>query len=130
MAYSGLKVDGITYPNIHIASVKRDGEVLDGKNSGRVTSGNMVRDVIGTYYNYTIVVDCDDATVGEYDNLYEVLTAPVDYHTIEAPYAQSYISFKAYVSSVSDELKYIHGTTNRWGSMSLKIVAMNPYRRA
>ena len=103
--------------------------MLDGKNSGRVTSGNMVRDVIGTYYNYTMQIDADQASADEYDDLYETLTAPVDYHIIEAPYAQGFIQFRAYVASVTDELKSVHGDANRWGSMSLKFVAMQPYRR-
>lgn len=129
MAYSGLRIDGVPYYHVHIASVKRDGEVLDGKNSGRVYSGTMVRDIIGTYYNYTMAIDTDNASAEEYDALYNVLTSPVNYHQVEMPYGQGSIQFQAYVSSVSDELKSVHGDANRWGGMTLKFVAMKPYRR-
>ena len=130
MAYNGLIVDNVAYKNIHIASCKRDGEVLDGKNSGRVTAGDMFRDVIGTFYNYTMQIDTDEASLEEYDALFEVLTAPVKYHTVDMPYAQGYIRFQAYVSSVSDELKSVRSDGNKWNGMTMKFVAMKPYRRA
>ena len=127
--FVGLSVDNKTYRNVHVASLKRDGEILDGKNAGRVQSGDMTRDVIGTFYNYTMQIEADHASVAEYDELYQTLTAPTDYHNIGVPYGQTTIYFKAYVSSVSDELKYIHGSEQRWGSMTMKFVALGPYRR-
>ncbi len=129
MAYAGLRVDGVLYPNVHIASCKRDGEVLDGPNSGRVMSGTMFRDVIGTYYNYTMQIDTDEASLAEYDALYEVLTSPAKYHIVQMPYGQGAISFQAYVSSVTDELVSVRPGGNKWGGMSMKFVAMSPYRR-
>ena len=129
MAYTGLKVDNVLYPHVHIASVKRDGEVLDGPNSGRVMSGTMFRDVIGTFYNYTMQIDTDEASLAEYDALYEVLTSPSKYHIVQMPYAQGNIQFNAYVSSVSDELLSVRSNGNKWGGMSMKFVAMGPQRR-
>lgn len=126
---NGIKVDGITYSNIHIVSLKRDGEILDGENSGRAQSGQMIRDIIGTYFNYSVAVDCDRATLAEYDSLYNVLTQPVDYHVIEMPFGQTTLNFKAYVSSVSDELLSVVNEQARWGSMSFKFVALAPQIR-
>lgn len=125
----GITVDGVLYSNVHIASLKREAEVLDGENAKRSKAGNMIRDVIGTYYNYTAQIESDNASVAEYDSLYQVLSAPADYHTIIVPYGQTTMTFNAYVTKVSDEVVTINGNTTLWGSMSFKFVAMQPQRR-
>lgn len=125
----GITVDGVLYEHVHLASLKREGEVLDGPNAKRSVAGGMIRDVIGTFYNYTAQIDADEASVQEYDALYEVLSAPVPSHNIVMPYGQTTKTFKAYVTKVSDELEAVDDTRQRWGSMSFKFVAMQPNRR-
>ena len=126
---TGLKIDNVSYDNIHVASIQRNAEVLDGPNATRSTSGQMIRDVIGTFYNYTVTVDADEASADEYDSLYQVLSAPVASHYIVMPYGQSTLSFNAYVTKVADELERITGNRQRWGSMSFQFIAMAPQRR-
>lgn len=125
----GLTVDGTLYSHIHIASLKREGEVLDGPNAKRSVAGNMIRDVIGTYYNYTAQIESDEANVAEYDTLYEVLSSPMSSHSIVVPYGQTTLTFNAYVTKVSDEIIRINDTKTLWGNMSFKFVAMQPQRR-
>lgn len=48
---SALSLDGKAYFNLHVVSCKRSFSVLDGDNAGRVMTGAMTRDIIGTYYN-------------------------------------------------------------------------------
>jgi len=81
-------VDGIQYKNIHVLSVKRSFSVLDGENAGRTMDGSMQRDVIGTYYNYSLEIDPSDSDPKEYDALYEVLSAPVNSHDVTFPYGR------------------------------------------
>ena len=57
MNHSVFTVDGVEYQNIHVLSVKRSFAVLDGDNVGRTLDGAMQRDIIGTYYNYSLEID-------------------------------------------------------------------------
>lgn len=124
-----LKVDGVEYPGIHVSSLKRSFSVLDGENAGRVMTYDMVRDVGGTFYNYSMTIDPDLSDLAEYDAFYEVISAPVDSHMIEVPYAQGTLVFKAYVSNGEDELLLGHVQYNEWVNLSVNFVAMSPQRR-
>ena len=125
----GIILDGVHYDKLHIAALKRNGEVLDGENAGRAKSGGMIRDIIGTYYNYTATIDADEGSAAQYDAFYEQITAPVNSHTVTFPYGQGTITYNAYVSKASDEVKSITDTETRWGSLSFDFIAMSPYRR-
>lgn len=123
-----FSIDGNTYPSVLVASLKRNFQVLDGENAGRVLSGDMVRDIIGTYYNYTLEVYAAEASLAEYDSLYELISAPDNSHEIIVPYAQGTMAFDAYVTAGQDEL--IDGTCdrNKWGNLSFNFIAMSPKR--
>lgn len=123
-----LTVDGVEYKNIHIASLKRSFSVLDGENAGRVMTGEMDRDIIGTYYNYAAEIDADGATREEYDSFYEVISAPVDSHTLIVPYAQGTLEFEAYITNGSDDLLASY-EENEWGNLEFNFIAMSPQRR-
>lgn len=124
-----IQIDGKTY-NVLIPrdGLSRSGQILDGDNAGRLQTGHMERDIIGTYYNYTLQIDTKGLSVSEYDELYEILTAPVDYHDITMPYGQGTITFQAYISGVEDKLLYIEDTHTLWGGMTVTFVAMAPRR--
>ena len=123
-----LIIDGTEYPNIHITSLKRSFSVLDGENAGRLMTGGMERDIIGTFYNYSCEIDPDGATPEEYDRFYEVISAPEDSHEIVVPFAQSTLTFEAYITSGEDDLLAAFDTWNRWGNLSFNFVAMEPAR--
>lgn len=123
-----ITVDGVSYPHIHFTSIKRNFEILDGENAGRVMSGDMERDIIGTYYNYSVEVDADDGYTSEYDAFWEQISTPQDSHVITVPYGQSTLTFTAYVTQGSDELEYI-GNNNRWGGLGFNFIAVSPQRR-
>ena len=123
-----ITLDGITYPHIRFASIKRNFSVLDGEAAGRVMTGTMERDIIGTYYNYSVEINADDAYPNEYDDFYEAITAPTDSHLIKVPYAQTTLEFDAYVSEGSDELLFMMDAQNRWGGLSFNFIAMSPRR--
>lgn len=124
-----FKVDSVAYPVVvEPGGLHRKAAVLDGDNAGRAKSGKMIRDVIGTYYNYTLKLDTRGLAVDKYDALYEVLTAPVDYHTIEMPYGQGSITFQAYVSNVEDRLLDKSTGKTFWGEMTVTFTALAPKR--
>lgn len=124
-----LKVDGVAYPHLHVSSLKRSFSVLDGPNVGRVMSYDMVRDVGGTFYNYSLSFDPYLSDPAEYDAFYEVISAPVDCHMIEVPYGQGTMSFKAYVTNGEDDLLMLEENINAWDNLSINFIAMSPQRR-
>lgn len=124
---SVFTLDGVEYPGIHVSSLKRSFSVLDGSNAGRTMNGAMQRDIIGTYYNYSLEIDSDESSPQEYDSLYEALSAPENDHELTVPYGQSVLKFRAYVANGEDELmKYYR--MNTWGGLSINFVAMSPQR--
>lgn len=123
-----LTIDGRTFPNIRVMSIKRSFSVLDGENAGRVMTGAMERDIIGTFYNYGVEIDADGASLAEYDTFYDIISAPVDSHVLIVPYAQTTLSFDAYVTNGEDTLEIMGDNFNRWGGLSFNFIAMSPQR--
>lgn len=120
-------VDGKIY-HVNVESLQRKASILDGENAGRVLSGRMERDIIGTYYNYTLALGTRDMNTADYDALYEVLTAPVNCHTIRVPYGQGTKTFEAYIASADDDLLLL-SELNLWAGLKINFVAMEPDRR-
>ncbi|MBQ0165342.1 MAG: hypothetical protein KBS75_09140 [Bacteroidales bacterium] len=129
MTQNIFSIDG-TFFNVRIPEkgIKRSFAILDGENAGRVKSGRMDRDIIGTYYNYTVQIDTSALDRAEYDNLYEIVSMPVDYHIIRVPYGQTTLEFEAYVTAGEDVLNLVSNGSNEWGGLSLQFIAMEPYR--
>lgn len=124
-------LDGVEF-NVWVTSLKRKFAVTDTDNSGRTMDGNMHRDIIGTYYNYTMDIDTEDLKLSDYDLLYEMLSAPVPSHTLKVPYGQSTLTFKAYVTNGEDNVtirKVKKGVANIWNGLSINFIAMEPQRR-
>lgn len=130
MADFVFSVDGVQYSKIHVLSLKRSFSVLDGENAGRTMDGAMQRDIIGTYYNYSLEIDPNESDPDEYDFLWETLSAPENDHDVSFPYGRrGMLSFRAYVSNGEDELWDIINDENRWKTLTLNFVAMDPQRR-
>lgn len=127
---SVFTLDGVAY-NVRIpeGGIKRSSQILDGSNAGRSQgTGVMIRDLIGTYYNYSIEVDTSALEASEYDKLYEAITAPVDSHTLTVPYAQTTLTFQAYITKAEDTLESMAGGVNHWTGLVMSFVAMAPQR--
>lgn len=124
-----LTVDGVEYRKLHVCSVKRSFAVLDGPNAGRVMDGAMQRDIIGTYYNYSMQIDPEESDPEEYDALYEVLSAPQNSHTVSLPYGRNLLTFEAYIANGDDELFDLSREKNRWNGLTVNFIAVSPQRR-
>uniref|UniRef100_A0AAU8B0M2 Uncharacterized protein n=1 Tax=Dulem virus 35 TaxID=3145753 RepID=A0AAU8B0M2_9CAUD len=124
-------IDGMTL-RLWVTSLKRSFQVLDTENSGRLQSYLMHRDIAGTFYNYTLEIDPDKSNRADYDQFYEIVSAPVESHSMVFPYGQETLEFEAYVTNGEDELRMEEtedGHINKWSGLSLNFVAMEPYRR-
>lgn len=129
MKVSCFSVDGVEYPGVNVLSLTRAFSVLDGPNAGRVMDGSAKRDIIGTYYNYRLELTSDYSDLGEYDSLYEVLSAPENSHQLTVPYGQGTLFFQAYVVNGEDELLHCRGQFNKWNNLTINFIAMKPQRR-
>ena len=125
-----IKIDGVTYKGICVlAPIRRNFSVTDGKNAGRSEfSGLMFRDIIGTFYNYSITVDASASDPTIYDAFYEKISAPDEKHEVVFPYGQETLTFDAYVTGGSDECTEIREDRKIWGNLSINFVAMKPQR--
>ncbi len=123
-------VDGVSYNvTVPAGGLTRSFKVLDGKNAGRVISGEMERDVIGTYYNYKLRIDARFASLSEYDALYDTLSSPVDFHNVTFPYGQHTLSFQSYITEGEDSITRISNGKNYWQGLTVQFIAKSPQRR-
>ena len=126
-----FSIDGKEYNvTVPAGGIQRSFSVLDTDKSGRSQSGDMIRDIIGTYYNYSIEINTKMLNYDEYDQLYEIISSPTEYHILTVPYGQTTLTFKAYVTSGSDsfDVKGKDGKI-RWKGLKLNFIAMSPQRR-
>lgn len=121
-------IDGRRY-DVSVVSLKRKAAVLDGPNAGRSLDAVMHRDILGTFYNYSVTLNTSNITDGEYDELYETLTAPVDSHLCKFPYGQGTITFEAYIANADDDLLRMAEGKNLWNNLTVDFVAKAPQRR-
>jgi len=127
-----LTYNGRTY-NVHYTKPKRSFAKLSTDQSGRVQSGEMYIDLIGTYVNYSMTVSMKDGDVAEFDRFFEDISAPVAFATLTLPYNQSTITFEAYVTQGDQDLiraKGTHSDNNIWGPLTVNFIARRPLRRA
>ena len=128
---SPFVIDSQTFPNVRIMSITRIFRVVDGEGAGRTMGSDMVRNIIGTFYNYTAKFRCKLEHETEYNNLYWLLSAPVDYHTISLPFANKTITQKMCVTSGSDNLKRFKTDGENWFyEMQINFVSMSAFRLA
>lgn len=125
-----FEIDGNDYSAI-VTSLTRNFSVVDGGNAGRTTDGKMHRDLIGTYYNYSISLKTDLLGQDKYNELYEIISAPVESHEIKVAYGNRILVFEAYITQGSDDLLRENTPTDRyWSNLSFDFNAMEPQRYA
>lgn len=124
-----FKIDGRGFSGVGVESLKRSFRIPDGTNAGDMLSGDYERDLVGTYYDYDLVITTSDLAVNEYDALFEALSAPVNSHMVEMPYGMTSITFEAMIEGGDDELIPMDDGT-WWGNLNVTIRAKKPQRLA
>ena len=122
----GIYIDGM-YFDVPLVSVKREAKVLDKFAEREEESGDMLRELLGVYLNYTMnfgTIDDDDL----YERLFDKLTEPVAFHDVTLPSTKKSYTFKCYVSSVSDEMEKIMDDTVKFTGLTCKYIAKAPWR--
>lgn len=122
----GIYIDGM-YFDVPLVSVKREAKVLDKYAEREEETGDLLRELIGVYLNFTLsfgTIDDDDV----YEALWDKLTEPVAFHDVTLPSTKKSYSFRCYVSSVSDEMEKIMDDTVKFKGLTCKYIAKAPWR--
>ena len=119
-------IDGEEY-RVPIASpMDRSADILD-LTAHRTEDGVLHREVIGTYYNYTLnfLSSCPRA---EYERLWWKISEPVASHLVRLPYQEE--ASEMYFSSVKDNVVIIDANGKKCKGLSCKLTMTRPSRVA
>ena len=116
--------------DVGVTRIRRKARIPDGPNAGDAKRGDWIRDVYGTFYDYILTFDTSAGLSREdYDTLYSILTAPVEFHSLVVPYGQSTLSFTAGITGAEDNVILMDDGTV-WGNLSITFKAKRPQRLA
>lgn len=118
-------LDGIAY-DVHVLDLTRKFSVQDTNKATRVQSGAMVRDLVGTFYNYELTVRPRNGNMRAVDDLWEALSQPVSYHVCVFPYNQTVLTQRMYVTDGKQPLKRLTVNKTYWGDLKISFIAMEP----
>ena len=120
-----LIIDGVTY-SVPILEMQRKGDILD-LTANRTEDGVLHREVIGTYYNFTLTIGIvNDQEL--YDALWWKLTEPVASHQIQLPNQPE--PFEGYFGSAKDNITMVTDDGYRAKGLSFNVVCTRPSREA
>lgn len=119
-----IQIDGTEYKIPLLSPMDRKGDILD-LTANRTEDGVLHREVIGTYYNYTLkfIYNGDDA---EYEKLWVKLTEPVASHMVQLPYHPDNKAFEGYFGSCKDNVTLITADGIKAKGLSCNLVASSP----
>jgi len=120
-----LIIDGVEY-KVGVVELKRKGDILD-KTANRTEDGDLHREVIGTYYNFSMKIRPGN-DYALYDRLFWVLTEPVAYHEVQLPTMNAPV--KMYFGSIQDEVVFTDGEDTKYKSLSCNVICKLPSRYA
>ena len=121
------KINGIAFDvTVSISDIEESFNVLDGDNAGRVLTGRMVRDIIGTYIGHKITF-FNGKSSADFDALWNYLIAHSvdDSVQLEAADGQSSISYEAYYTSGTRTLRSAADGINQWDEIEINFVPMD-----
>lgn len=125
---SYIKLNGKVFDaDVAISKYNRYFNVLDGENAGRVMTGRMVRDVIGSYLGHKITVFRRGDNYAGLDEFWEYLFqhSVDDSVMLEAADGQTTISYEAYYTSASQDIEKAEDGVNYWGEIKVNFIPMD-----
>ena len=121
----GIYIDGIYY-DVPLLSIKRTGDFLD-KYANRLEDGDLQRELIGVYFNYSVTFGVMDTDIHE--ALWDKLSEPVPFHEITVPSGRGSYTYTGYVSGLSDEVLKIYDDRVEMQNLTFKMTAKQPARK-
>lgn len=123
-----IKINGVVFDaKVAISEYNRNFNVLDGENAGRVMTGRMVRDVIGTYIGHKITFFRRGDNYAGLDELWDYLVrhSTDDSVMLEVADGQTTISYEAYYTSASQDIEKVENGINYWGEIQVNFIPMD-----
>ena len=121
-----IQIDGQEYKVPLISPIDRKGDILD-LTANRTEDGVLHRDVIGTYYNYTLNF-LNNGNTQAYEELWWKLTEPVASHQVQLPYQPE--PFEGYFGSCKDNVTLITSDGIKAKGLSCNLICTRPSRNA
>lgn len=118
-------IDGVTY-NVPVVALTETCDMLD-KYAERVETGELKRELIGTYHNYRVEFG-SGATPAEMAALWLKLTEAVEFHTVTVPDDGGDFTFTAYFANMRREIRKVDGATAFWRNLTADFIAKIPRR--
>ncbi len=119
-------MDGVAY-NVSVTALTRKFSVMDTDKSGRTQNGQMYRDIVGTFYNYTMTVAERNGDYKALEDFWSAISDPTKAsHVCQFPYGQKTLTQEMYVTSGDQPLKLMQKDRNHWGEISVNFIAMSP----
>ena len=126
-----LKIDGKEYKVFAVfPTIKNSFSIKEGGNAGTAQNGREIRDILGTAYSYSMDISPNPNFPEDFDELFHVLSAPVNSHVVEMPYGQGTITFAAAISEGERTYRGKSGGFERWAEMSVTFRPLTPQRPA
>ena len=121
-----ILIDGVRY-DVGIANIRIKGDVLD-KYGERNDAGTLLREPIGSYYNYTVdFVPIRDPVL--HNLFYSDLTAPKEYRTVTLPGEFATYTFQCYITTEEVAMRHHKDTGNTYEGIKARFIAVSPARR-
>lgn len=127
MANNLCKINGVEFDvKVAISDLEESFSVLDGDNVGRVLSGRMIRDIIGTYIGHKVTFFSGKSRE-QFDALWDYLVAHSvdDSVYVQLADGQSTISYEAYYTSGTRKLRKRENGINYWDQIEVSFVPMD-----
>ena len=124
---SYIKLNGREFDaDVAIVAYNRNFNVLDGDNAGRVMTGRMIRDIIGTYVGHKIKVFRRGNNYAGLDEFWAYLVehSVDDSVMLEAADGQATISYEAYYTSGTQDIESVSNGVNYWGEIEINFIPM------
>ena len=119
-------MDGKSY-NVSVMSLTRKFSVMDTDKSGRTQNGRMYRDILGTFYNYTMEVQEKDGDAASLEAFWTAISDPKKAsHICQFPYGQRTLTQEMYVTTGEQSLIKMQEKQNSWGGLTVNFIAMGP----
>ena len=129
MTYCKLSADGYAWEDfdatVAISAIEESFSVLDGENAGRVMTGRMIRDIIGTYVQHKVTFFNGKSQAG-FDALWDWLLEHTKQPSIWVDLAdgQRSIKYEAYYSASKRSLKSAADGVNVWDEIEVTFIPM------
>lgn len=132
MIVNYIKINGRVFDaEVAISKYNRNFNVLDGENAGRVMTGRMVRDVIGTYLGHKLTVFRRGNNYKGLDDFWDYLYqhSVDDSVLLEAADGQTTIAYDAYYTSATQDIEKVEDGVNYWGEIEVNFIPMDAQLR-